>query len=202
MADKNTIDYSFSILIVGEAGAGKSCILLKYVDGTFTDTFISTIGVDFKVKYLDLDDRRIKLQIWDTAGQERYRAIVSSFYRGAAGILVVFDLTDINSFLRVQNWLADIKRLTEDGVRIVLVGSKCDLTAKRMVEAGEAKSFAAKHNLEYFETSAKTGEGIADAFTSVARQCVIAKVNKKPTDAKKVTLDSSSPTPNEGGCGC
>eukprot|EP01118_Nematostelium_gracile_P006188 TRINITY_DN1990_c0_g1_i2.p1 TRINITY_DN1990_c0_g1~~TRINITY_DN1990_c0_g1_i2.p1 ORF type:complete len:203 (+),score=51.51 TRINITY_DN1990_c0_g1_i2:96-704(+) len=196
-------DYLFKLLVVGETGVGKSCLLLKYVEGSFTETFISTIGVDFKMKTVGINDKKVKLQIWDTAGQERYRTIVNSFYRGAHGILLCFDLTDVNSFLRVQHWLGEIGRLAPEGIPIVLAGTKSDLTKKRMVDNKEAVATAEKHHLKYVETSSKTGDNVDDVFATLAAEVLKVEVSKKP---------SPHPTPDglikpgteggQGGGGC
>ena len=103
-------DYLFKLLLIGDSGVGKSCLLLRFADDTYTESYISTIGVDFKIRTIELDGKTIKLQIWDTAGQERFRTITSSYYRGAHGIIVVFDVTDQESFNNVKQWLHEIDR--------------------------------------------------------------------------------------------
>jgi Ras-related protein Rab-1A len=147
--------------------------------------------VDFKMKKIQVNDRSVKLQLWDTAGQgtnsehlfrnyiansyislERYRTIVASFYRGAHGILLVFDVTDINSFLKVRTWLEEIKKNAPEGTSVVLVGNKNDMDSKRMVDSKEAAAFAQKHNIQYLETSAKEGNGIKEAFETLAKECL------------------------------
>lgn len=118
---------------------GKSCLLLRFADDTYTDSFISTIGVDFKIRTVDLEGRTVKLQIWDTAGQERFRTITSSYYRGAHGIIIVYDVTDAESFENVKSWMAEIERYASDGVSKLLVGNKSDVAGKRAVEYVTAK---------------------------------------------------------------
>ena len=115
-------------------GVGKSCLLLRFADDTYTDSYISTIGVDFKIRTVDLDTKTIKLQIWDTAGQERFRTITSSYYRGAHGIIIVYDITDKESFDNVRQWLFEIDRYASENVCKLLVGNKSDLGNKRAVE--------------------------------------------------------------------
>ena len=127
-------DYLFKLLLIGDSGVGKSCLLLRFADDTYTDSYISTIGVDFKIRTVDLDTKTIKLQIWDTAGQERFRTITSSYYRGAHGIIIVYDITDKESFDNVRQWLFEIDRYASENVCKLLVGNKSDLGSKRAVE--------------------------------------------------------------------
>lgn len=132
-------DYLFKLLLIGDSGVGKSCLLLRFADDTYTESYISTIGVDFKIRTIDLDGKTIKLQIWDTAGQERFRTITSSYYRGAHGIIVVYDCTDQETFNNVKQWLEEIDRYACDNVNKLLVGNKCDLHTKKVVDYTTAK---------------------------------------------------------------
>lgn len=153
----------YKLLLVGESGVGKSSILTRYVDETFTDGFISTIGVDFRIKSLKHNGREVKLQIWDTAGQERFRTIVSSYYRGAQGVFVVFDVGNRMSFEGIPEWLQSIERMCRDDVVKVLIGNKADLK-HRMVKENEARQFAIENEMGYIETSAKSSINIEHAF--------------------------------------
>merc|ERR1712199_136064 len=135
-------DYLFKLLLIGDSGVGKSCLLLRFADDTYAESYISTIGVDFKIRTIQLDGKTIKLQIWDTAGQERFRTITSSYYRGAHGIIVVYDITDADSFGNVKQWLEEIQRYACEGVNKLMVGNKCDLASKRKVEKKAAEEFA------------------------------------------------------------
>eukprot|EP01121_Diplochlamys_sp_Union-15-3_P015268 TRINITY_DN5011_c0_g4_i1.p1 TRINITY_DN5011_c0_g4~~TRINITY_DN5011_c0_g4_i1.p1 ORF type:complete len:209 (+),score=28.13 TRINITY_DN5011_c0_g4_i1:85-711(+) len=158
------------ILLIGDSGVGKSSLLLRFADNTFTDSFISTIGVDFKTKNIDIDGRNIKLQIWDTAGQERFRTITSSYYRGANGIVVVYDITNLETFKNVQKWLQEIDRYACENVFKVLVGNKCDLVNERKVPAQTAKEFADQLNLLCIEASAKEAKNVDEAFLRMAKE--------------------------------
>lgn len=129
-------------MLIGDSGVGKSSLLLQYVDKSFNDTFISTIGVDFKIKTLELDGKIVKLQIWDTAGQERFRTICSSYYRGAHCIILVYDMTDVNSFNNLKEWFKEIDRYAFENVSKIIVGNKSDLDMQRVVDFQIAKSFA------------------------------------------------------------
>ena len=143
-------------------------ITVRYV--TYTKSYISTIGVDFKIRTIELDGKTIKLQIWDTAGQERFRTITSSYYRGAHGIIVVYDVTDLESFNNVKQWLHEIDRYACDNVNKLLVGNKCDLTPKKVVDYTTAKEFAEQLNIPFLETSAKNATNVEQAFLTMAAE--------------------------------
>jgi len=169
---KMTTDYDhlFKLLLIGDSGVGKSCLLLRFTDDTYTESYISTIGVDFKIRTIKLDGKKIKLQIWDTAGQERFRTITSSYYRGAHGIIVVYDVTDQVSFNNVKQWLQEIDRYACENVNKLLVGNKCDLTCKKVVDATTAKEFADALAIPCLETSARNGTNVEEAFQVLASE--------------------------------
>jgi len=163
-------DYLFKLLLIGDSGVGKSCLLLRFADDTYTESYISTIGVDFKIRTVELESKVIKLQIWDTAGQERFRTITSSYYRGAHGIIVVYDVTDQDSFNNVKTWLNEIDRYASENVNKLLVGNKCDLTAKKVVDYQTAKAFADELGIPFLETSAKNATNVEQAFMTMAQE--------------------------------
>lgn len=166
-ANKPEYDYLFKILLIGDSGVGKSSLLLRFAENTFTETFISNIGGDFKDRFIEIDNNKIKLQLWDTAGQERFRTITSSYYRGAQGVIVVFDLTKKDTFSNVVKWLAELERYAAEDVRKILVGNKSDLPDHE-VKFEEAKELADRLGLEYIETSAKNSTNVDKAFISLA----------------------------------
>jgi len=157
---KPDYDYLFILVLIGDSGVGKSCLLLRFADDKWTDSYISTIGVDFKIRTVQLDGKNIKLQIWDTAGQERFRTISSTYYRGAHGIIVVYDITNRESFNNVKRWLKEIDKYARENVNKLLVGNKADLADDnelRAVQKQEGKNFADELGVQFLEASAKTG---------------------------------------------
>ena len=158
---------NFKILLLGESSVGKTCILLKYVEGTFRQNIFSTIGVDFMEKIIDYGDTKAHLQIWDTSGQEKYKSIGLNFLRNADGVILVFDLTQKDTFEQMKQWLNDVNEICDD-VKIIILGNKSDLKDERKVEEESAKNFAEKLNYKYFETSAKEGTNIENAFKAMA----------------------------------
>ena len=167
MAFQQQYDHLYKLLLIGDSGVGKSSLLLNYCDGDFNPSYISTIGVDFRVQQTEVDGKFLKLQIWDTAGQERFRTITSSYYRGAHGIIVCYDVTDRESFENVKQWLHEIDRYASKNVSKILVGNKSDLA--RSVTMDEAQQLARDLKLEYAETSAKRGTEVKNAFQQLTR---------------------------------
>lgn len=197
-------DFLFKLLLIGDSGVGKSCLLLRFADDTYTESYISTIGVDFKIRTIELDGKTIKLQIWDTAGQERFRTITSSYYRGAHGIIIVYDITDQESFNNVRNWLQEIDRYATDQVNKLLVGNKSDLTNKRVVSTTTAQEFANSLGITFLETSAKDASNVENAFLRMAGEI---KRRLGPTmnaEAQRPTVKVSSTAPikRDQGGGC
>ena len=184
-------DYLFKILIIGDSGVGKSCILLRFAEDTFSDYYISTIGVDFKIRTIEQDGKYIKLQIWDTAGHERFRTIMSSYYRGAHGIMIVYDVTDPESFDNVKQWLTEIHRHGAESVIKLLIGNKTDLP--RIVSTESGKQLANLMNMDFVETSAKDTSNIDKAFYKLAyniksreRSMPINKIQAKKIETNKI----------------
>ncbi|KAH7934893.1 hypothetical protein HPB52_001876 [Rhipicephalus sanguineus] len=161
--DQN-FDYMFKILIIGNSSVGKTSFLFRYADDSFTSAFVSTVGIDFKVKTVFRHDKRVKLQIWDTAGQERYRTITTAYYRGAMGFILMYDVTNEESFNSVQDWVTQIKTYSWDNAQVILVGNKCDMEDERVVSAERGRQLADQLGLEFFETSAKENVNVKAVF--------------------------------------
>ncbi|KAJ8044204.1 Ras-related protein Rab-35 [Holothuria leucospilota] len=187
-------DHLFKLLIIGDSGVGKSSLLLRFADNTFSGTYITTIGVDFKIRTIDVNGDRVKLQIWDTAGQERFRTITSTYYRGTHGVIVVYDVTSAESFVNVKRWLHEIDQNCEIVSRI-LVGNKNDCPERKMVVTEDAKSFAEQMGIELFETSAKENINVEEMFNSITKLVLQQKKEsaaklKDKNDAQTVSLNS------------
>lgn len=166
----DTYDYLFKFLIIGRAGVGKSCILHQFIENKFKEDTTHTIGVEFGSKILNVGNKAIKLQIWDTAGQERFRSVTRSYYRGAAGALLTYDISSRDSFNSLQNWLTDARSLASPSIVIILVGNKKDLEAQREVSYQEASQFAKDNDLIFVECSAFNGENVEESFLKCSRQ--------------------------------
>lgn len=162
--------YLFKYIIIGDTGVGKSCLLLQFTDKRFQPVHDLTIGVEFGARLVTIDGKQIKLQIWDTAGQESFRSITRSYYRGAAGALLVYDITRRETFHHLASWLEDAKQHANANMTIMLIGNKSDLTHRRQVSTEEGEAFAKEHGLVFMETSAKTAHNVEDAFINTARK--------------------------------
>ncbi|VDM03579.1 unnamed protein product [Schistocephalus solidus] len=164
-------DYLLKFLIIGNAGTGKTCILRRFLDDVFKEDTLHTIGVEFGTKIIQIGGKSLKLQIWDTAGQERFQCVTRSYYRGAAGALVVYDISSRSSFERVSDWITSARELAKPELAIILIGNKADLPADvREVTELEAREFAEENGVHAFmETSAKLGDNVQEAFYEGAR---------------------------------
>jgi Ras-related protein Rab-1A len=164
----NEYDYLFKVLIIGNSGVGKSCLLLRFADDLFSDSYISTIGVAFKIGRLEIENKSVKLQIWDTAGQERFRTITTAYYRGTDGIVVVYDVTNRDSFDQVQHWMNCIDTQASPEACRLLVGNKADLPEKRAVKTEEGLALAKQYGIPFVETSAKGSSNVESMFATMA----------------------------------
>ena len=194
--------YTFKILTIGESNVGKTCVLRRFVENKFLKTHLATIGIDFKTKNITVDDKEIKLKIWDTAGQERFRNITNQYYKGADGIILIFDITDQNSFDKIQDWINQINSNTQtDEIGLILIGNKKDLDSNRVITFKEGDALGKELGIKYFETSALSGEGIDDAFKYVTKEILKKKKLDNNDDKGKIDLESSkNRKKNKDGC--
>lgn len=207
-------DHLYKILLVGDSGVGKSSLLLRFTEDTFMDTFISTIGVDFKMRVITVGDKRYKLQIWDTAGQERFRTITGAYYRGAHGILIVYDVNDLRSFEHVGTWMNEITRYTPStgsGINVrFLIGNKIDQPSEfRQVTEERGKKVAEDNGMRWMEASAKTNVQVDMVFTALTSAIHMAHIeaerntllqNKKKGEVEGALLVNNAPNPDGASC--
>ncbi|XP_061455656.1 ras-related protein Rab-26 isoform X2 [Rhineura floridana] len=158
-------------MLVGDSGVGKSCLLVRFKDGAFlAGSFISTVGIDFRNKVLNVDGVKVKLQIWDTAGQERFRSVTHAYYRDAHALLLLYDVTNRASFDNIQAWLTEIHEYAKQDVVLMLLGNKVDSTQERVVKREDGEKLAKEYGVPFMETSAKSGLNVDLAFTAIAKE--------------------------------
>ncbi|KNE70301.1 small GTP-binding protein domain [Allomyces macrogynus ATCC 38327] len=189
-AKSSTYDHLIKLLLIGDSGVGKSCLLMRFSDDSFTPSFITTIGIGIYVGFcLCARARTIKLQIWDTAGQEGFPTITTgarSYYRGAMGILLAYEGNDERSFNNVRNWVRNIEQNATQGVDLILVGNKCDMTDKKVISKEQGQELAEELGIKFLETSAKANLNVDEAFFTLAR------------DIKKRLIDNQAPPQEKG----
>lgn len=163
----------FKILLIGDSGVGKTSLLLRFSDREFQEEQQSTIGVDLKIKKVKVGDKKVKITVWDTAGQERFRTLTSAYYRGAHGIIMVYDVSNKRSFDHLINWIKEVDQYgTNEEAVIILVGNKIDLEDLRMVSREEGLLFARKYSTLFIEASAKTNQGVEQAFEELMQKII------------------------------
>ncbi|XP_018092067.1 ras-related protein Rab-26-like [Xenopus laevis] len=164
-------DITFKVMLVGDSGVGKTCLLVRFKDGAFlAGSFISTVGIDFRNKVLNVDGVKVKLQIWDTAGQERFRSVTHAYYRDAHALLLLYDVTNKSSFDNIQAWLTEIHEYAQKDVVIMLLGNKVDSTHERVVKIEDGERLAKEYGVPFMETSAKSGLNVDLAFIAIAKE--------------------------------
>lgn len=192
------IVYRFKVILLGDIAVGKTSILSRFVEDKFTMEYKCNVGVEFKVKSLFLDEKTgADLQIWDTCGEERFRTITRQYYRDTYGVILIFDLTNKNSFEKLSTWLEDINEYGPKEISIILIGNKSDLIEERKILFNEAYNFANKHNLQYIEVSAKTGNNVGLLFEHLTKAMVKRENENEKKRKKKGKIDKSHVTANK-----
>ena len=198
-------DYIFKVLLLGNSDVGKSSLLLRFVDQVWNDSFVPTIGVDFKVKTVEIGDKKIKMQIWDTAGQERFRNVVSTYFRGSNGILLIYDVTNKDSFKNLESWLIEIEKNASENVLKILIGNKNDLVDDKEITTEEGQKFANRNNMQFIETSAKMNTNVTEAFETLGKLMIefSSKQNlltQQKKETKKLSSSSGKDFNSKKGC--
>ena len=171
MSEEVQAECVYKVLLLGDSIVGKTCILMRFTEGTFPEIHMSTVGLDYRVKQMTLENgQSAKVCIWDTAGQERFRAITKNYYKGAHGIMLIYDVTRQETFLNVRNWLTQIKENASDKATIFLIGNKCDDIEGRQVATEEGQKVADDYKITFIETSAKNDINIASTFEQLVKQ--------------------------------
>ena len=160
-------DEKIKLMILGDSTVGKTALLRKYCKNEFLGKYITTIGIDFQIKYINLNNKKIRLQIWDTAGQERYRIITKNYFKASDGFIIVYDITNRETFNNINNWIEQITTIVGENVKCILFGNKNDLINQRQIQKEEGKELSQKYKWNFFETSAKSGDNVEEGFKSI-----------------------------------
>lgn len=202
--DGRKADFLVKVIIIGDSGVGKTNLITRFCENHFKDTYVATIGVDFKIKSLTLNDKKFKMQIWDTAGQERFKNITQTYYKGAAGIILTYSTTDTTSFSNIERWMTQIESNAPENVSKVLVATKEDLVGERCVSVDEGKELAAKHGIPFLEVSAKTGFQVKEAFETLGKEILKTREDDDSiglSDNREYLSGSTTTEPNKK-CAC
>ena len=196
-------DIKLKIMLIGDTNVGKTSLIKKYCNDEFSKNYISTIGIDFQVKYLNINKKKIKVQIWDTTGQERYQILAKNSFNSSDGFIIVYDITNRKSYNNINNWIEQINEAAPSHSKSVIFGNKNDLNNSRQVKLNEGKELAKKYNYKYFETSAKDGINLNEGFETLFKEIMNDAVSVKATERETISLKDKKHTkksPNEPCC--
>lgn len=200
-------NYSFKVVLLGEGCVGKTSVVLRYVENKFNDKHLTTLQASFLNKRINIGGKRVNLSIWDTAGQERFHALGPIYYRDSNGALLVYDITDEDSFAKVKNWVKELRKMLGNDICLCIVGNKIDLDRDRHVTVAEAEQYAASVGAKHFHTSAKMNKGIEELFLDLSKS-MIEKAgednhkNSKGGNRKSVMVVDDTPQEQQGKGGC
>ncbi|KAG9289042.1 hypothetical protein G9A89_015591 [Geosiphon pyriformis] len=204
-SDFNNPLRKFKLVFLGEQSVGKTSLITRFMYDTFDNTYQATIGIDFLSKTMYLEDRTVRLQLWDTAGQERFRSLIPSYIRDSSVAVVVYDITNRNSFMNTAKWIDDVRAERGNDVIIVLVGNKTDLNDKRQVTTEEGEKKAKEYNVMFIETSAKAGHNVKNLFRKIAQALPGMENTMNEPQNQLIDVNINSGTPNQSeanGCAC
>ncbi|XP_048766771.1 ras-related protein Rab-21-like isoform X2 [Ostrea edulis] len=207
MADSGGRNFSFKCVLLGEGCVGKTSLVLRYVENKFNDKHITTLQASFLTKKLNINGKRVNLSIWDTAGQERFHALGPIYYRDSNGAILVYDITDEDSFQKVKNWVKELRKMLGNDICLCIAGNKIDLEKERHVSVAEAEAYATSVGARHFHTSAKLGKGIEEMFLDLSKG-MIQKAGEDGNRSQKdssnrksvVVVDDEVPTQQKSGC--
>ena len=212
MSFYSKLDLQYKLLFLGDTSVGKTSLLIRYIDKKYDEDSLPTLGVDLRYKYVTLENKKIRVDIWDTAGQERYKNITKNYFRGAHGIILVFDITNKVTFDVLKTWFITAQNIVPPETEMIVVGNKIDLEDKREINFESLKEFGLKHKIDVFETSAKTGEGVEEIFTYLINKLFknknIGKILpnddeiSKRNDSHVLDKESQRPREKKKDCNC
>ena len=190
-ADEEVYDSKLKLMIIGETKVGKTALITRYTKNTFTGTYLTTIGIDFQVKYVPFEDKRVRLQIWDTAGQERFRNIAKSYFHSSDGFIIVYDIASKDSFEKLNFWIEQIKLNAPENTICILVGNKSDLETERQIKKEQGEKLSEQIGMKFFEVSAKDGTNVEEAFQVLVNE-IMNFAKKNGTENKRTSQVLSS----------
>jgi Ras-related protein Rab-1A len=187
--DSGYYDLKFKIIVIGESRVGKTSLIKRYTKDQFGGVYLTTVGIDFQDKTIEIEDKKVKLQVWDTAGQERFRNVAKNYFQSSNGFLLVFDITDKESFQKLNDfWMDQLNMHAPKKAKSVLVGNKSDLAGQRQVSIEDAEEFAKNNNLKYYEVSAKEGTKVVELFFYLANEIYQSHTYEENNYNKNITL--------------
>jgi small GTP-binding protein len=198
-------DFMAKVIIIGDSGIGKTVLITRFCESTFKESYVATIGVDFKIKTMTVGNRRYKMQIWDTAGQERFKNITQTYYKGAAGIILTYSIVDRNSFENIDRWMTQIDNNAPADVSKILIATKADLNYERQVTTEEGAALASKFSMRFAEVSAKSGTNVKEGFEMLIEEIHKKWEGKNPSvtpSGKELTLDRKDKETERKRCEC